>query len=258
MERAKPTPSAATRRLSRAGLERAVDDLEAKGPPSGISIYTGPGYTGPGELPGQVEGELRLPRLPESMMTSLAASPTGAAVFWSPDRAMAILPPFLLNTQGVFAVWNVAPLRDLLEREMTLGVVLLRLGKYAVGVFRGQSLVASKVDSRYVKGRHSAGGQSQMRFQRIREKQVHVLFQKVCAIAREKLAPFEASLDQVFLGGEKFTLTSFLKECDYIRGFGGKISPRTLNIRDPGRQTLERSIDAIWESTLLEVPESSG
>jgi hypothetical protein len=55
----------------------------------------------------------------------------------------------------------------------TVGVLLVRLGGYAAGVFAGSPpvLVASKTGSRLVHGRSAAGGWSQQRFARRREKQ---------------------------------------------------------------------------------------
>src|SRR5215472_10270806 len=57
--------------------------------------------------------------------------------------------------------------------DRTVGVLLVRLGGYAAGVFQGTEpiLVASKVGSRLVHGRSAAGGQSQQRFARRRENQ---------------------------------------------------------------------------------------
>ena len=57
--------------------------------------------------------------------------------------------------------------------DRTVGVLLVRLGGYAAGVFTGTEpvLAASKVGSRLVHGRSAAGGQSQRRFARRRENQ---------------------------------------------------------------------------------------
>src|SRR6266699_689948 len=54
--------------------------------------------------------------------------------------------------------------------DRTVGVLLVRRGGYAAGVFTGTgpSLAASKVGSRLVQGRSAAGGQSQRRFRAIR------------------------------------------------------------------------------------------
>ena len=47
-------------------------------------------------------------------------------------------------------------------------VLLVRRGRWAVGVFDGPDLVVSKVDARQVQGRTAAGGWSQQRFARRR------------------------------------------------------------------------------------------
>ena len=59
------------------------------------------------------------------------------------------------------------------RKPRTVGVLLVRLGGYAAGVFTGYPPVlgAAKVGSRLVHGRSAAGGWSQHRFARRREKQ---------------------------------------------------------------------------------------
>ena len=55
---------------------------------------------------------------------------------------------------------------DLVEhclRDRRIGVLLVRRGGYAVGVFDGTKLLASKVGSSYVQGTTKAGGWSQQR-----------------------------------------------------------------------------------------------
>src|SRR5579859_235443 len=58
-------------------------------------------------------------------------------------------------------------------RDRIVGVLLVRLGGYAVGVFAGSPPVlrTSKTGSRLVHGRSAAGGWSQHRFARRRDKQ---------------------------------------------------------------------------------------
>src|SRR5215469_5123488 len=60
------------------------------------------------------------------------------------------------------------------RRPRTVGVLLVRLGGYAAGVFTGYppALADAKTGSRLVHGRSAAGGWSQHRFARRREKQV--------------------------------------------------------------------------------------
>ena len=176
-----------------------------------------------------------------------------SVIFWSEDSSTIILPPFPVERDQLLEGWDASQLRALLARDYLLGVVLLRLGRFAVGVFRGQALLTSKTDTRYVKGRHSAGGQSQKRFERIREKQIQEIFDKTCSVVKERFAPYEDQLDYIVLGGERFTLQGFLKRCDYLQRLSPKILGRTLNVREPKRDALEGTIGTIWESRVLTI-----
>ena len=74
-------------------------------------------------------------------------------------------------------------------RPRRVGVLLVRLGGHAAGVFDGDRLVSSKVGSRQVHGRSSAGGWSQQRFARRREGQVRVALAAAADVAAAQLAP---------------------------------------------------------------------
>jgi Actinobacteria/chloroflexi VLRF1 release factor len=89
--------------------------------------------------------------------------------------------------------------------DRTVGVFLVRLGGYAAGVFAGpdQQLIASKVGSRLVHGRSAAGGQSQQRFARRREKQASEALAAAADCAARVLVPCLGQLDAVVLGGDK-------------------------------------------------------
>ena len=85
----------------------------------------------------------------------------------------------------------------------TVGVLLVRLGGYAAGVFTGPepALVASKVGSRLVHGRSAAGGQSQQRFARRRENQARQALTAAADTAAAVFGPYK--LDALVLGGDK-------------------------------------------------------
>jgi hypothetical protein len=74
-------------------------------------------------------------------------------------------------------------------RDRRIGVLLVRLGGCACGVFDGPELVASKVTTRQVHGRIAAGGQSQQRFARRRDGQVRVMHQASADTAVRVLLP---------------------------------------------------------------------
>jgi hypothetical protein len=87
----------------------------------------------------------------------------------------------------------------------TVGVLLVRLGGYAAGVFTGSPprLVSSKTGARLVHGRSAAGGWSQQRFARRREKQAAGALAAASDAAAAVLLPCATQLDAVVLGGDK-------------------------------------------------------
>src|SRR5690349_13973091 len=90
--------------------------------------------------------------------------------------------------------------------DRTVGVLLVRLGGYAVGVFSGAPprLMSAKTGSRPVHGRSAAGGWSQQRFARRRENQAAAALRAAADAAAEVFGPYgPAGLDAVVLGGDK-------------------------------------------------------
>ena len=68
-------------------------------------------------------------------------------------------------------------------------VLLVRRGRWAVGVFDGADLVVSKVDARQVQGRTAAGGWSQQRFARRRGNQTDAVVEHAVETAVRVLLP---------------------------------------------------------------------
>ncbi|MEU7000782.1 acVLRF1 family peptidyl-tRNA hydrolase [Nonomuraea sp. NPDC046570] len=84
----------------------------------------------------------------------------------------------------------------------SVGVVLVRMGGYAAGVFHGGDLVVSKVGSRLVQGRSAAGGWSQQRFARRRQNQAGQAYDAAGETAARVLGPHLDRLDAVVFGGD--------------------------------------------------------
>jgi hypothetical protein len=119
-----------------------------------------------------------------------------------------------------------------------VGVLLVRLGGYACGVFDGTALVDSKVGSRPVHGRSAAGGQSQQRFARRREGQARVALQAAADTAARVLAPHAATLDAVVVGGERTAVDAVLAD-RRLAPLRDRVTGRLLDVPDPKRQVLD-------------------
>ena len=154
---------------TRARMLRMLEDLEQSG------RVLGTAYARPGRDVSPAETATAFPGMADELagvMIALGRPDTGVAAFWETDIVTAVVPPFPIAEDAASAGLDAGPLRRLLGRRLRVAVVMIRLGRYAVGVLDGETLVASKTDTRYVKSRHRAGGSSQRRFERSRERLV--------------------------------------------------------------------------------------
>jgi Actinobacteria/chloroflexi VLRF1 release factor len=124
--------------------------------------------------------------------------------------------------------------------DRTVGVLLVRLGGYAAGVFAGTPprLVASKVGSRLVHGRSAAGGQSQQRFARRREKQASEALAAAADCAAGVFGPYRDRLDAVVLGGDKRSIGA-LRDDPRLRPYFALAVDRFLTVPDPRLTVLQ-------------------
>jgi hypothetical protein len=102
---------------------------------------------------------------------------------------------------------------DLVEhvrRPRRIGVLLVRRGGYAVGVFDGTALTASKVGSSYVQGSTKAGGWSQQRYARRRANQASAAFAEAADAAARLLGA--ADLDALVAGGDREAVRAVLAD----------------------------------------------
>lgn len=115
----------------------------------------------------------------------------------------------------------------------TVGVLLVRLGGYAAGVFTGSPpvLADSKTGSRLVHGRSAAGGWSQHRFARRREKQAAEALQAAADAAAAVFGRWGA-LDAVVLGGDRRAVAG-LREDPRLLSCLELATDRFLTVPDP-------------------------
>ncbi|MBB3677688.1 acVLRF1 family peptidyl-tRNA hydrolase [Modestobacter versicolor] len=91
-------------------------------------------------------------------------------------------------------------------------VLLVRRGRWAVGVFDGPQLVVSKVDARQVQGRTAAGGWSQQRFARRRGNQTDAVVTHAADTAARVLLPHVAGTEALATGGDRGLVAEVLAD----------------------------------------------
>jgi Actinobacteria/chloroflexi VLRF1 release factor len=128
------------------------------------------------------------------------------------------------------------------QADRTIGVLLVRLGGYAAGVFSGSppGLVSSKTGSRLVHGRSAAGGWSQQRFARRREKQAAGALAAAADSAAAVLGPYRKRLDAVVLGGDRRAIAT-VRADPRLRPLLGLAVERFLTVPDPRLSVLRET-----------------
>jgi peptide subunit release factor 1 (eRF1) len=140
--------------------------------------------------------------------------------------------------------------------DRTVGVLLVRLGGYAVGVFSGSppDLASSKTGRRLVHGRSAAGGWSQHRFARRRENQAAAALGAAADAAAGIFGPYGAGgLDAVVLGGDKRSVAG-LRDDARLAPYLALATERFLTVPDPAPAVL-RGIPAAYQAIRIRLTE---
>lgn len=127
-----------------------------------------------------------------------------------------------------------------LLRPRRIGLVLVRLGGYSVGVAQDGRVVASSTGARQVHGRAKPGGSSAGRFTRRREGQVRVALQASADTAARVLLPLASTLDAVVLGGDAGALDA-LRADGRLTELLARAEPRVLDVPEPRRAVLDEA-----------------
>jgi hypothetical protein len=185
---------------------------------------------------------------------------SGAAVtFTAADGATAEChPPFPPLPAGVPGAVRAAAeaLAAHAAADRTVGVLLVRLGGYAAGVFSGSPprLVDSKTGSRPVHGRSAAGGWSQQRFARRRENQAATALRAAADAAAEVFGRYGPDqLDAVVLGGDKRSAAGLTGDAR-LEKYLAKATGRFLTVPDP-RLAVLRDIPRAFLATRIRLTE---
>ncbi len=199
-----------------------------------------------------------LPALPAEdapgIETISLSSSTGAAVFLTEGGRPGLLvqPPFPLGETYAVPGMDTEPLRTMLETPRLIGLVLVRLGNYAIGICRGEEIISSKTGTGLVHSRHRKGGQSQRRFERRRQEQAHQFLARVATHVQRLLGPVAAELDHVVLGGSRQAIRQLRQLCPLLQRFDDRLLPPRLDIPPPRHATLQNVITDVWSSTIYQ------
>jgi hypothetical protein len=172
-------------------------------------------------------------------------------------EVLVVRPPFGIAHEAEYDSVRLSPLFEALAADHDVAALLVRLGGYAVGVFEGERLVASKVGSRFVKGRHRKGGSSANRFRRRREEQARALAEEAAEVAAHVLAPWRDRVEAVALGGDRAAIRQVLAARGELAWLAERALPRFFTVPEPRQRVLERLPYDLYAADLTSEPNGS-
>ena len=170
------------------------------------------------------------------------------------EAALTVTPPFGLEHEGEYDVVRAGPLLEALDVAPRVAVLLVRMGGYAIGVFEGERLVASKVGTRFVKGRHKKGGSSSNRFRRRRGEQERELVDAAAAEAARVLGPWRERVEHVALGGDRAAVTRVLESRPDLAWVQPLALERFFDVPEPRLRVLEALPYQLYAPKVVEEP----
>jgi hypothetical protein len=178
----------------------------------------------------------------------------GSARIELDEAVLTVTPPFGLDHEGEYAVVRSGPLLDALETSPRVAALLVRMGGYAVGVFEDERLVASKVGTRFVKGRHKKGGSSSNRFRRRRGEQERELIDAAASEAARVLGPWRGRIEHVALGGDRSAVTRVLESRADLAWLEPLALERFFDVPEPRLRVLEALPYQLYAVKVVEEP----
>ncbi len=241
-------------KISRPKMLAKLGEIEKQAEPA-TTIYLPAGFP-------LVEAETILHKIPligtaiPQITRLIAGAETGAVIFWGMTQKLVIRPPFPVKEKFVTAGYEVETLRELLNQKLKIGIILVRLGYYSIGIAQDEKLIEHKTGTGLVHGRQRQGGSSANRFRQRRVEQTHHFLERVVTHTREMFEPQTRSLDYVVYGGARTTITELLKHSIFFKQFEKRLLPPLLDISNPHYDVLQKAVTEVWSSRVTELREN--
>jgi len=145
---------------------------------------------------------------------------------------------------------SIEDIEKILKKDLTLGLLFYELGSWVTGIIEYKKVLSSKRGSRYVKGKHKAGGQSQRRFERNREKWIESLQNKVLEDIKNFMLPEKKKIDYFICLGDIHSLNNFINNTNLKNLFGEKIIFKKSNLKNYTSKTILKAASNLWSSRI--------
>ncbi|MCS7121860.1 MAG: peptide chain release factor aRF-1 [Archaeoglobaceae archaeon] len=146
------------------------------------------------------------------------------------------------------------PLKDMLREKKVYGLIVLDRREATIGVLKGKRIEKLDYDTSMVPGKHRQGGQSSVRFERLREIAIHEFYKKVGEMANNALLQYKDQLIGILIGGPSPTKEEFYQG-EYLHY---ELQKKVIGLFDVGYtdesglyELVEKAKDALQEVELI-------
>jgi peptide chain release factor subunit 1 len=146
------------------------------------------------------------------------------------------------------------PLKEMLVEKKLYGLIAIDRREATVGLLKGKRIEVLDWDTSMVPGKHRQGGQSSVRFERLREIAIHEFYKKVGEMASEALLPYNDRLVGILIGGPSPTKEEFY-EGEYLHH---ELQKKVIGLFDVGYtdesglyELVEKAKDVLQEVDII-------
>ncbi len=193
-------------------------------------------------LKAAIDRLVKIPKVPPNGLVVFAGEhdrtgETIALVFEPPEP----IKVFFYRTDKFF---HTEFLEDIIAENDVYGLIVIERDEATIGLLKGNTIrVLDEVEG-YIPGKHSRGGWSQRRYERIIEELTREFFKSVGSKATNHFLPLveEGKLKGILVGGPGYTKLDFVKG-DYLEYRLKKlILPKAIDVSDQGEPGLKELV----------------
>ncbi len=227
--------------------DRASDRLFQIGSVSSRNDDLLTAYLRPGETVSDLDG-VELDNSVKYMIARIE-SPTGIALFYDLKSTgmtpQIVVPPFMIlesQWKRDYA-FDTTQLQEILDTNRVICILLAHAGESFIGISDRERVIEYKIVRSSVKEKHTKGGMSQRRFERLRDEDIRHHGEKARSAFEALIAGYKSELEMVVASGEHNLIKMITRDNEF---------PLLLRSIDPKAVLEKQNIDKIrvlaWSS----------
>ena len=182
-------------------------------------------------------------------MMARIKSPTGIVLFYDLKRTgmvpQIVAPPFVIRESQWKrdCAFDTTQLQEILDTNRVICILLAHAGETFIGISDRERVIEYKIVRSSVKEKHTKGGMSQRRFERLRDEDIRHHGEKARSAFEALIAGYKSELEMVVASGEHNLIKMITQDNDF---------PLLLRSIDPKAVLEKQKIDKIrvlaWSS----------